>query len=124
MSKINTGMKICNTEKDSNIEFFSGLREETDIDEETGEKIKFFVPELGSIILTKEIKKKIWLAVNECYANNFFYPFVILVPEKFFSNKNIPVQEVPIPFAEHYILIVPYIREIMVYEQWRDEDNE
>jgi len=120
----NTGMKICNTEEDSDISFLSGLREEIDIDEETGEKIKFFVPELEILVLTKEIKKKIWLAINECYANNFFNPFVILVPAKFFSNKNIPVQEFPIPFAEHYILIVPHIREIMVYEQWSDKDNE
>ena len=117
------GYKICNPDNDSIIAYIKEIKEliETGTD---GVPTKFYEPIIDKIILKKEIKEKIWQAIAEAHAENRISPFVIMIPKKYITKKKIPVEEMPIPFAENIIYIAPYIRKIMIYEIWDEKDNE
>ena len=111
---------ISNPSTDSEIDFLDGLDEIFDTDVVTEEKVMFLVPKLSSVVLTKEVKKLIYDALAFGISQNYILPFTVLVPKKLITRRDIPVGEIPIPFGSHTLIIVPHIREIMVYEQWKE----
>jgi len=118
-----TGLKICNTDKDSIIAYIKEIKETTENDID-GIPTKFYEPILSKFVLKKKVKEMIWNAIGEALAENRLSPFIILVPKKYITRRKIPVEENPIPFAEHIVYIVPYIRKIMIYETWNEKDDE
>lgn len=120
MGKI--GTKISNPDQDSKIAYIKEMKEiiETGTD---GIPTKFYEPILGGIKINKKTKEMIWNAIAEV-SEDRIQPFIILVPKKYITKKNLLVEEIPIPFANHVLYIVPHIRKIMIYETWNDKDDE
>lgn len=70
------------------------------------------------ITLTKEIKNEIWIAIGYALNAGKKDPFTILLPRKMVTRKRVPVGEVPIPFGNSTIHIIPHIKKILVLENY------
>lgn len=107
---------------DPELDFSSlnSLKEDTPIPylshvEQTGEEE--FSPIFDALILTKEIKKIVVASIAEAEGKAWESPFIILLPSKWFGGPKENLTY-PIVFRDvHRLYIVPYIRDLMIYEQ-------
>jgi len=76
-----------------------------------------FSPIFDVLLLTKEIKKIIVASIAEAEGKAWESPFIILLPSKWFGG---PKENLTYPIVfrgVHRLYIVPYIRDLMLYEQ-------
>lgn len=69
------------------------------------------------IIISKDVKFRIWEGISYALSEGRFGPFTILVPKKFITKKKFPYEETPIPFLDHTFYVVPNIKEVIVLDQ-------
>jgi len=76
-----------------------------------------FSPIFEVLVFTKEIKRIVIASIAEAEGKAWESPFIILLPAKWFGGHKEHLTY-PIMFRNvHRVYIVPYIRDLMLYEQ-------
>jgi len=113
-----TKVKFVNADELFKVAYAKPLREVISIDKETKLPVKFYQAEMDIFEFPKNTREKIWTAMALAINDNRIPPFTVLVPKSMVTKKRVPVEEVPLGWVDDsYIYIVPYIKEIMVYER-------
>ena len=117
-------MKIYDPNETSKIAYAKPFKEVFETATGDTEATKFYQFELDYFEITPEIKGKIWDAIGNALAEARISPYIILVPKSWVTRKRIPYEEIPIPFAQNVIYLIPYIKKITILERWNDKDDE
>jgi len=72
---------------------------------------------LTTFTISKEVKEEIIQRISMALGDGLQGPFVVLLPLRKLNRRiNTRLFTYPIPFFKHKVFIVPYIKEILVYE--------
>ena len=113
-----TKVKFADSNEDFLVAYSKPIKKVISIDKTTQLPVKFYQAEMDIFEFPKETRDAIWKAIGSANDVNRLQPFTILVPKSMVTNKHVPVEEVPLGWVDgSYIYIVPYIKEIMVYER-------
>ena len=104
-------MSIDNLKEHTPIAFVKSMKK----DKQLADEDIAYVADFDAFILTPVIKTIIMETIAVSLAKNLVDPYTILVPIHWFKirPKNFTY---PILFRGHKLYIVPYIREVLIYE--------
>lgn len=84
-----------------------------------GQEEQYYDMETNEFTITPWLKERMLEAMGLAFSQGHMGPFNILVPLSFVSERPRDFVD-PLPFLEHTFYIVPYLREVLVYEQSRE----